>query len=107
MGPGDSYIGTFRSGQFHGFGAYISEDRGVYEGNFEKNKFSGFGIKCYPNVDRFEGNWENGKMNGFGLLTFGHSNSGNAVSYEGNFEKDVRSGPNVIKLFLSVTYKFL
>ncbi len=94
---GDTYVGEFKNGTYHGTGTYIWKTGGIYEGYFENGKFNGLGIKHYTIGARYEGNWKDGKRHGFGLISFAANDSFNALSYEGFFENDEKSGNGTYK----------
>ncbi len=94
---GDIYVGEFENGQFHGKGTYIWDNGDIYEGCFENGNFNGFGFRHYEDGRRYEGNWKDVKKHGFGLLTFAANDSNDALSYEGYFENDEKSGNGTVK----------
>ena len=58
-GNGDTYIGEFLQGQFHGKGMYTYANGDKYEGEFVNGKFTGKGSFTCSNGKQFVGNLEN------------------------------------------------
>lgn len=99
---GSSYAGSFLLGEPHGTGLYLDGRGGSFEGGFLRGQREGFGVSSEPDRE-FEGQWYQGKKHGEGRMEWRndgqHSNrdSGGgadapAVTHEGNWSFDLRSG---------------
>jgi hypothetical protein len=67
---GDTYEGTFVSGERHGCGVYTWRDGRQYQGSFEHNLRQGRGIMVYANNDLYEGEFTKGMRHGWGRFVF-------------------------------------
>ncbi len=70
---GDTYEGTFKNHQLHGYGHFYNDDGDHYEGYFEKGLRSGKGTNWYePENPKFKyvGDWKNNMKNGFGTIYY-------------------------------------
>ncbi len=78
---GDTYVGNFRNGQFHGKGKYLWANENIkgykglhyerYEGGFANGKFEGQGTLTLDDKTGYKGGFVNGKMHGK-IEPFGH-----------------------------------
>ena len=68
MGNGETYVGEFRKGMYHGKGRYEYLDGRIYDGDFACGHRSGFGKMIYPNGDIYEGEWKMDNYEGRGKL---------------------------------------
>jgi hypothetical protein len=65
---GDSYVGDWEDGKFHGYGTYTWADRSYYVGEFKDGKKDGEGKMEYDNGYRYEGKWKDDKFHGQGTF---------------------------------------
>jgi radial spoke head protein 1 len=84
------YRGQFREGKRNGTGVlkiYNSAQKvSIYIGQFIDGIKHGEGKQFDENGVKYEGEWKDGKKDGFGRLYLGHNES-----YEGTFEKGLKS----------------
>ncbi len=84
---GDSYVGEFKEGKFHGQGKYIHLNGNIYIGEHKNGKRDGQGTFTIPSGAKYVGEFKDGKPNGQGIDT---SVSGN--KYVGNFKDGKADG---------------
>ena len=98
---GDEYIGEFKSGKFHGNGAYFYQGathkkNNLYIGEFSSDMEAGKGkYYLFNSKDKkyYDGHFLNNKLNGIGTLYFK-----NGDTYEGLFEFDLfKKGIHTLK----------
>ena len=71
---------------FSCLGRYIDESGCLYEGKFLNGKLNGEGMKLTQKGSIFRGNFVDGYLEGFGY------EESDELSYEGNFEREMKSG---------------
>ena len=77
---GETYVGHFKFGDFHGKGKKIYVNGTVYEGDWKHGQMHGKGKTTY--ADRvYEGDWKHGKKHGKGKMTFA-----DGTVYEGDWK---------------------
>ena len=117
ISPNSQKIGTWRNGQFSGWGREISNNGEVYEGKFKNGKISGKGIYKYKDnlyIGDFDNNIRQGKgekitknyyykgefnrdkIDGYGKIQFINSNDGK-IEYEGFFKENNIEGKGIMK----------
>ena len=116
--PSSTKIGTWRNGQFSGWGREIMKNGEVYEGKFCDGKINGKGIYKYRNKIFYVGDFENNlrqgkgekitndyhykgefngnKINGYGKIQFFNSKDGE-TEYEGFFKDNNIEGKGIMK----------
>jgi hypothetical protein len=71
---GDSYVGDWEDGKFHGYGKYKSANGDRYEGQFKYDEFDGYGTYTFADGGSYEGDWKDGKMHGKGTVQYADGN---------------------------------
>ncbi len=84
---GDSYVGEFKEGKFHGQGKYIHLNGNIYIGEHKNGKRDGQGTFTIPSGAKYVGEFKDGKPNGQGIDT-----SANGNKYVGNFKDGKTDG---------------
>ena len=87
---GQTYVGQFENGTFHGTGEIYAEDdseRPRYSGRFAAGRKRGAGFMRLSNGDLYKGQFENDLFHGQGVL---EDSCGNA--YNGSFADGLRQG---------------
>ena len=118
-------IGTWKNGQFSGWGREIKNNGEVFEGRFINGKLNGKGIYKYMNNlyigdfinnDKhgkgqmitkeydYAGEFKNNKINGYGKITF-HKCKDGKTEYEGYFKDNIIEGKGVMKWSSGNTYE--
>lgn len=59
MSNGDTYIGEFKDGLYHGKGQFNDKDGNVFDGEFQNGKKEGTGVLIKRNGDKLEGMFSN------------------------------------------------
>ncbi len=67
---GDSYVGDFADGLFHGYGIFSSSASGNYRGNFVKGDMEGAGELIYEDGSRYQGEFKANQFHGKGKLIY-------------------------------------
>ena len=117
ISPNSQKIGTWRNGEFCGWGREIKNNGEVYEGKFKNGKISGKGIYKYKDViyigdfDNnirqgkgekitkhyyYKGEFNKDKIDGYGKIQFMNSKEGK-MEYEGFFKDNKIEGSGIIK----------
>lgn len=88
------YIGTFKNGKKHGFGALHCKDGSVFVGSFSNNKINGKAEFHAPNGDKYMGEFKDGQKNGQGEECCKFNLTENIVQskYTGNYKNDLKCG---------------
>ena len=115
--PSSQFIGTWKNGQFCGWGREIRNNGEVFEGNFNNGKINGKGIYKYKDIlyiGDFENNIRQGKgekitnnfyykgdfnkdkIDGYGKIQFINSRDGK-MEYEGFFKENNIEGKGEMK----------
>lgn len=81
------YEGTFRNGNFDGFGRFISIEGDYYQGEFKNGKCNGKGKFVLKYEFVYEGDWFNDMRHGWGKETLP-----NGEVYEGEFKDNEKTG---------------
>jgi hypothetical protein len=84
---GHSYKGSWRKGNFHGYGVLEHSNGSIYKGYFKFGVKHGFGIYQSASGYRYEGQWSKGKQTGSAKISYK-----NGDWYEGAIENGVRCG---------------
>lgn len=68
---GDTYVGDFKAGTFHGKGCYtFRSGGGSYTGEFREGLFAGQGKEIYPDGSIYVGGFDNSKRSGVGSMHY-------------------------------------
>ena len=123
--PTSQKIGTWRNGQFSGWGREILNNGEVFEGRFLNGNLNGKGIYKYMNILYigdfinntkhgngemitkeyvYIGEFKNNKINGYGKITFYNCKDGKS-EYEGFFKDNIIEGKGVLKWINGNTYE--
>ena len=116
--PNSKKIGTWRNGQFTGWGREIRKNGDIFEGNFKNGKINGKGIYKYKDKILYVGDFENNlrqgkgekitknyhyigefnndKIDGYGKIRFYNDKEGK-FEYEGFFKRNNIEGKGIIK----------
>ena len=115
--PTERKIGTWRNGQFSGWGREIRYNGEVYEGKFKNGKINGKGIYKYRDIlyigdfennirqgkgekitknYYYKGDFNNDKIDGYGRIQFINSKDGKS-EYEGFFKNNNIEGKGIMK----------
>ena len=115
--PTEQKIGTWKKGQFSGWGREIRYNGEVYEGKFKNGKINGKGIYKYRDIlyigdfennirqgkgekitkdYYYKGDFNNDKIDGYGRIQFINSSDGKS-EYEGFFNKNNIEGKGIMK----------
>ncbi len=86
---GDSYIGEYRYGRYHGKGSYGYGNGETYAGEWEDGLRKGLGVYSFVNGDMYAGEFDV-KANGQGIYTYA-----NGDKYVGEIEDDQFHGQGV------------
>ena len=84
------YWGSFKAGQFSGWGEYYSrEGNRTFEGQFQEGAPDGIGRTFYKNGNtHYIGQWKQGQRQGNGILFY----SDGSLAYDGQWKADLRHG---------------
>lgn len=77
---GDSYVGAFLDGEFHGDGQKVGLMIGIYKGQWHNGVRRGVGRWALPNGETYEGEFDRDMYHGAGVLTVSGS-----VRYRGQW----------------------
>jgi hypothetical protein len=95
------YEGSFKDGEYDGFGRETYEGGHTYQGNFKNGMKHGYGVQRYADGQVYEGDFENDDWHGFGRRT--HPDG--IVYYEGSYQNGVETGEGVLRRVDGVTYR--
>jgi hypothetical protein len=84
---GESYMGEFKNGKFHGQGIALFKNNAGYDGQWKDGMFDGFGTYKYENGGKYVGEWKRDFRNGKGYLE-----QKNGSKFEGQWKNDVLIG---------------
>lgn len=84
---GESYVGEFKNGKFHGQGIALFKNNAGYDGQWKDGMFDGFGTYKYENGGKYVGEWKRDFRNGKGYLE-----QKNGSKFEGQWKNDVLIG---------------
>ena len=115
--PTSQFIGTWRNGQFSGWGREIKNNGEVFEGKYNNGKINGKGIYKYRDIlyigdfennirqgkgekickyYYYKGEFKNDKIDGYGKIQFINSRDGK-MEYEGFFKQNNIEGEGLMK----------
>jgi hypothetical protein len=83
-----TFTGDWNCDQKEGEGVWISSSRDVYKGSFKAGNFHGFGIYFMAKTgDKYYGDWEDGWKHGNGVYRWKDGST-----YDGNYAHGARTG---------------
>ncbi|EDQ84360.1 uncharacterized protein MONBRDRAFT_30345 [Monosiga brevicollis MX1] len=89
---GNSYIGGWQDGKFHGAGELVGADGLRYKGQFQLGQFHGRGTLT-TKAGTFDGEFQNNKMHGQGAFKYADGSS-----YTGSYNAGIREGQGQLTL---------